>query len=589
MAETPFKRDGFSIRHLIDPRAGDIEDDVSSPKRRSLLAIAGTLLAEISLPKLLFAWTILIGVPSVLLGLAPLVASAWLTSVSSHILVLTEAGAAVILVLVLAIGWLTWRSLLRTAEESFWSLNALLVQPCYMLGTETLRHVNERLLNRAGTKFTPIKLRAASSAIAGIVMFVFGVLIVGAVWPISRWTGTMGDLLSPHHLLVPTIANAVILVSAYFAVVSLLHGFSDARTEQPFDLETFDTELPGRPMWRVAHLTDLHVVGERYGFRIESGRMGPCGNDRLQLLLEKLARIHSARPLDLVLITGDITDAGRSTEWAEFFAAIERFPDLAERMVIAPGNHDLNISSRSNPAQIDLPFSSRKLSRQARALSAMNAIQGDHAYVAENSGAPWPSLREATSLHQKDWIRLADEGGLSTTIRLRHAFRDTFPMIVPPDEMKGLGLAVLDSNAESHFSFTNALGLISMEQANRLFAALERYPEAGWIIAIHHHLQEYPKAVPFSIRIGTSLINGSWFIRKLRPFASRIVVMHGHRHLDWIGTFGPLKVISGPSPVMNAIDGAPTHFYIHSLTTEPDGRIGLLQPEQVMLADSTAV
>lgn len=59
---------------LIDPRRGDVEDDVSSPKQRSLLAIAGSLLAEISLPKLIFAWTFSILLPALLLGLAPLIA-----------------------------------------------------------------------------------------------------------------------------------------------------------------------------------------------------------------------------------------------------------------------------------------------------------------------------------------------------------------------------------------------------------------------------------------------------------------------------------------------------------------------------------
>ena len=53
---------------LFDPRRGDAEDDVSSPKQRSLLAIAGSLLAEISLPKLLFALTFSILLPALLLG-----------------------------------------------------------------------------------------------------------------------------------------------------------------------------------------------------------------------------------------------------------------------------------------------------------------------------------------------------------------------------------------------------------------------------------------------------------------------------------------------------------------------------------------
>src|SRR5215471_19110425 len=81
---------------LVDPRQGDTEDDIASPGERSFLAITGTLLAEISLPKLLFAWTISLLLPAVLLGLAPLAATAWLSTLSDHLLALTERGAAVV-------------------------------------------------------------------------------------------------------------------------------------------------------------------------------------------------------------------------------------------------------------------------------------------------------------------------------------------------------------------------------------------------------------------------------------------------------------------------------------------------------------
>jgi hypothetical protein len=49
------------MKPIIDPRDGDIEDDASSTKRRSLFSLAGSLLVEISLPKLAVAWTLLIG------------------------------------------------------------------------------------------------------------------------------------------------------------------------------------------------------------------------------------------------------------------------------------------------------------------------------------------------------------------------------------------------------------------------------------------------------------------------------------------------------------------------------------------------
>ena len=48
---------------FIDPRRGDIEDDASSTKRRSMLSLFGSMLVEISLPKLIVAWVMLLVVP----------------------------------------------------------------------------------------------------------------------------------------------------------------------------------------------------------------------------------------------------------------------------------------------------------------------------------------------------------------------------------------------------------------------------------------------------------------------------------------------------------------------------------------------
>src|SRR3984893_7601523 len=148
-------RDGV----LIDPRRGDIEDDAASPGQRSLLAIAGSLLVEISLPKLLFAWTVSLLLPAVLLGLTPLVATAWLATVSGHILALTEIGAALALVVLVALGWIGWRPLLRIAEVNFWSLNALAVQPGYVFCREALRHLAERMFAQHSTQAEPHRVR----------------------------------------------------------------------------------------------------------------------------------------------------------------------------------------------------------------------------------------------------------------------------------------------------------------------------------------------------------------------------------------------------------------------------------------------
>src|SRR5580658_10176762 len=121
------RHDQERVKPLLDPRLGDMESDHSATKQRSLLAIAGSLLAEISLTKLLFAWFVSILLPAVLLGVAPLVLTAWIGEASGRLAEVTGVGAAIVVLAVLAVGWIGWRPLFRLAETNFWSLNALAV------------------------------------------------------------------------------------------------------------------------------------------------------------------------------------------------------------------------------------------------------------------------------------------------------------------------------------------------------------------------------------------------------------------------------------------------------------------------------
>lgn len=128
------------MKPIIDPRDGDIEDDASSTKRRSLFSLAGSLLVEISLPKLAIAWTLLIGLPGVMLGVAPLVVSLWIYAVSSKAyVILTGITPILLLAVFVGLGWFGGRPLLRLIENSFWSLNALGVQPGYIVCREGLK------------------------------------------------------------------------------------------------------------------------------------------------------------------------------------------------------------------------------------------------------------------------------------------------------------------------------------------------------------------------------------------------------------------------------------------------------------------
>jgi predicted MPP superfamily phosphohydrolase len=403
------------------------------------------------------------------------------------------------------------------------------------------------------------------------------------IYPSAELFGSFGEIGGWRGLIRVALANSAVMVLGYLAVGALIWGVADATTAQPRDLAAFADRPAGAKTWRVVHLSDVHVVGERYGFRIESGRSGPRGNERLKQVLNELEAIHAKVPVDLVLITGDMTDAGTAPEWAEFLDALAAHPNLAERALILPGNHDLNIVDRSNPARLDLPTSPNRRLRQLRTLSAMDELQGDRVHVVElGRRRIGKTLAEFLGSHRRKMVRFADVAKPLLSYALPELWAKVFPLVLPPATEDGLGVLLLNSNADTHFSFTNALGLVSAEQVRGIEIAAKQYPRAGWIVALHHHAVEYPRpAKALSERIGTALINGNWFVRKMQPLAGRAVLMHGHRHIDWIGHCAGLIVVSAPSPVMEVTDEKPTAFYIHTFAIGTAGRLRLLSPERI--------
>ena len=188
--------------------------------------------------------------------------------------------------------------------------------------------------------------------------------ILAVAWPHAHLYGTFSEFSSWTTVPYVALANSVVIFTAYLAVAALIWGFADAATPQPQGLEDFATCPPRARKFRVAHLSDIHVVGENFGFRIESGRAGARGNDRLRRLLVQLERLDKKNRLDAILVTGDMTDAGTSAEWAELLDILSAHPRLTNRMYMLPGNHDLNIVDRANPARMDLPTTPNRRLRQ---------------------------------------------------------------------------------------------------------------------------------------------------------------------------------------------------------------------------------
>ena len=458
------------MKPIIDPRQGDIETDVSSTKRRSLLSLAGGLLVEISLPKLLIAWMLLLVVPGLLLGLAPIVASDWLRKVSGKIAApAIGIGSALLFAVVIAVGWFGWRTLFRLAEKSFWSLNSVVVQPGYATCREALRHIAERLFASDASKDQHAKLRAAAAAAAGVMICGLALLVLWLVWPSAHLFGSISEIGSWRRLVVVALANSAVLVAAYLAVGAMVWATADATMAQPRDLGEFHARPYDSRVWRIAHLSDVHVVGERYGFRIESGRSGPRGNVRLKRVLAKLQALHAKAPLDAILITGDMTDAGSSAEWAEFLEVIAAIPisPNASWCCRAITTSTLSIAP-TRRAWTCRPAPTGDCARSEH-LSAIAALQGRRVRVVDYAeGCLGKTLEEALQPHLKAMIRFADAARPRLSYAVTELWAKVFPMVLPPDRDDGLGIILLNSNADTHFSFTNALGMVSAEQVRGL-------------------------------------------------------------------------------------------------------------------------
>ena len=186
---------------------------------------------------------------------------------------------------------------------------------------------------------------------------------------------------------------------------------------------------------RVAHLSDLHLVGERYGYRMECGTHGPRGNRSIRHALRKLRAIDASTPIDRVLVTGDVTDAGTRAEWVEFLDLLRCYPDIRSRVLFVPGNHDVNIVDRTNTGRFDIPWSVGHALRRLRFVVALDAVQGERVHIVDRkSGGLGPSLRDYLQEGERPArLRgLAEQGTWRGRWEIARVWDDIFPLVVPP-------------------------------------------------------------------------------------------------------------------------------------------------------------
>jgi 3',5'-cyclic AMP phosphodiesterase CpdA len=577
---------------IWDLRRGDYDDNRSCTKSGGMRSLALSALFEFNYVKAPLAFLTLVIGPALLVGIAP---SILVTSARLLFHTTTLAGTRLFVALglfAILVGAALWigRPLLKMAFDNSRHLHYSLVFPIFVALRELLRSVIERLGGRSATVQQLNRRRRIATVLAALLFAGSGLALAITVEVSFGLKLIDVERVQVLAVVKAALGNAAVLVGLSTVFESLFWLWRELTMKGPVLAWAPDPSQVALSTLRVAHLSDLHLVGERYGCRMESGSYGPHGNRSFRNALRKLTAIHARTPLDRILVTGDITDAGTRAEWAEFIDLLRASPELRERLSFVPGNHDVNIVDRTNPARFDLPWSASQALRKLRFVLALDEVQGDRARLVDSaSGALGPSLKDYLREGKRlERLRaLAQRGAIRGRWEIEKIWDAIFPLVEPAPSEDGYGLILLDSNAHSHFSLTNAIGVMNPLQMNALKSVLRNSPHRSWIILLHHQVVEYPVASISSLseRIGLALVNAPDVLAAIAPYASRVLVLHGHRHRDWIGTCGDVLLCSAPSVSLGS-DDYQGCFHVHDLAFGADGDIRLTSTERVKVHDA---
>ena len=151
-----------------------------------------------------------------------------------------------------------------------------------------------------------------------------------------------------------SLNNGVWAVAVYLMIGAPAWSVAEALAGSPQEID--DAIVPGRPpgAWRICPTSMWSATPTASAWN--AGATGRAAMRRLDAALAVLEAEDARARIDWVLVTGDVTDAGRNAEYIAFEETLARHPALRERILIIPGNHDVNIVDRANPARLELPI-----------------------------------------------------------------------------------------------------------------------------------------------------------------------------------------------------------------------------------------
>jgi hypothetical protein len=326
----------------------------------------------------------------------------------------------------------------------------------------------------------------------------------------------------------------------------------------------------------LAHLSDLHLTED---FTIEGGLQQQQVRERaLAALTWALERS------DFVVVTGDITDRGRYSEWRQFLGIMEelKVPLASNKLLLVPGNHDLSMTTETYAPQ---------LAFEERAFAFVHQVlrNAPPEWMMVGIGGEYTSLRKYLDdrawyfdLYQKQrpicptGVKLVYPEGLGALapglegtasragrwhgpLHCADFLNMAYPMVMHDDE-KYLIIALNSSSFLAASLWDGAIGELTPGQHGRFVNLISKNSAKCIIVLVHHHIGFPPdKHEEFVKACG---IGGHMQARALALLEARIVayaisilpssyLFNGHIHFPFTAQLGRGKVISGPSVTYN--------------------------------------
>ncbi len=341
----------------------------------------------------------------------------------------------------------------------------------------------------------------------------------------------------------------------------------------------------------VCHLSDIHLSCKR---TLE----GDLDGASTQAALSKAFDWAIAGGVDLILLTGDLTDAGEDAEWQALKRLLESHGDeIRSKILFVPGNHDLTTLRT---------VESRAFWSGEQFEAEENASYGFFHYLLAPAGTDWrivttagnvslssvltevdeflqvyednrPRMRRRKELKDAlmPWrqpprfrdltpsYRVADE-----LVRAARAWKGTFPW--PSQEyflMKDfvaaaypqvlfenpafvvIGLNSCTSGADNFL--TSAFGRLGQDQLARLSLLLDTVRDKCKLIMLHHHVG-LPDRIAGSVFAGIDLdvirLSDGADLMHVLSGHDKVIIFNGHKHVGYCAlTKDGIRIISGAS------------------------------------------